>query len=148
LDCPDVNAGALRNKIETIKFTEGPPRYMIGGPSTARSCYDARFDEQHLNEIYRMFKQNSFEELLNKHTFLSLMIQNYQNKRVPQKWLDANFSGILALGDAFQGQVPTNEANEKTLFSQTKDKSQRQLVNWKQIFVLMLLAGSNKPTDE
>ena len=46
-------------------------------PSSTRSCYDARFDSAHLLEMFHQFKQNSSEDLLDTHTFISLMVQNY-----------------------------------------------------------------------
>jgi hypothetical protein len=74
LDCPEVTSADLSRYIETIKFKVGPPKYMLKVPDSSRSCFEGRFEASNLGEIYKMFKHNGFEELLDKHTFLSLML--------------------------------------------------------------------------
>ena len=77
------------------------------------------------------------------------MLQSYQACRVPQKWLDANFRAILRLCETFVQEVPTNE-HTKTMFGNrsTDNLHQAVFVNWKLVYVLMLLGGSARPTSE
>ena len=68
---------------------------------------------------------------------------------MPQKWLDASFRAILRLCETFVEEVPSNEQS-KTMFGNrsTDNLHQAVFVNWKLVFVIMLLGSSARPNSE
>jgi len=108
---------------------------------------ETRMDILTLSLMYKQFKSNAYEELLDSQTFLSLIIGNYQSYTVPQRWRNLPFQSMLDLVSKFAASPLTNDGESgKNLFGSSGERV--QFVNWKKMFALMALASSSIPSDE
>lgn len=108
----------------------------------------SRLEIETLTMMFHQFQSSAHLDLLDSQTLISLIVNNYQSYKVPDRWRTLPFQTILNLIGRFAQKPLSNEGGDKLRLGQSISDERSQYVNWKKIFVLFALASSSIPSDE
>ena len=145
----------LENHIERIEFFDGPPQYMVD----ARPIYtveQSRFSVESLELIYRQLRLYQEDtELIDTHTFQTLMLLNMQQGVLPNVWRYVPFDAVIELAIRLDAKPLSDSSDDHTQVRLFRRKSTsadgsdevRHFLNWRRAFLILVLMAGKIPTN-
>jgi hypothetical protein len=148
LDNIKVGHVDLETSIQRVRLDEGVPSYL-SKYVVPKGMEASRLEIETLAMMFHQFQSSAHLDLLDSQTLISLIVNNYQSYKVPDRWRTLSFQTILNLISKF-AQKPLSNMSDggKLPLGQSITDERSQYVNWKKIFVLFALASSSIPSDE
>lgn len=110
-----------------------------------------RLPIESLSVMFNQFKKHAHQDLLDTQTFITLIVQNFQEHNLPKRWRSASFQAILGVIAKFAQKPPGNlfsDGRSPFASSMGMDNDRKEYLNWKRVFLVFALAASEVPSDE